>query len=222
MEIKGDAKRGLRLVAEGFDNNEALITDLHKTLALRHAFLGHAMLEIEVDDLALTSDLLASIAQTFEPYPNLMLGGVVRGNHRPDPIPLTRRLEPALVIRHTLRSGQHQFHAGDLIVVGDVNPGATVAAAGDILVFGRLRGTAHAGQPHDVSKAVYALTFIPQQVRIGSLLAIGEGAGKDPEFAHVEDGHVLVEAWTDVRLPESVVSDDNKHRGSRAAHPSSS
>ena len=221
MEIKGDTKRGLRLIAEGFETSEELIADLETTLARRHSFLGHAVLDVQIHGLALTPELLSQIASVFERYPALSLSGVVRDPRRPEPIPLARRLEPALVIRHTIRSGQHQFHQGDLIIIGDVNPGATVAAAGDILVFGRLRGNAHAGQPQDLTKGVYALTFTPTQVRIGPLLAIGEGAGSDPEFAHVENGQVVVEAWNDVKLPD-VVTQANKVRHSPIAHPSSS
>jgi septum site-determining protein MinC len=221
MEIKGDSKRGLRLVAEGFANELDLISDLETTLKQRRAFLGSAALDVQIQDLPLTSDLVTKIAAVFDQYPELSLSGILRDTPRPEPIPLARRLEPALVIRHTLRSGQHQYHQGDLIIIGDVNPGATVAAAGDILIFGRLRGNAHAGQPQDLSKGVYALTFTPTQVRIGPLLAIGESSGREPEFAHVESGQVVVEPWSDVRLPD-VVTEDSKSRSPKVAHPSSS
>ncbi len=221
MEIKGDTKRGLRLVAEGFANEQDLISDLETTLARRHAFLTGAVLDVQINDFPLSPDLLSQVAGAFSRYPDLSLNGIVRDPRRPDPIPLARRSEPTLVVRHTLRSGQHQFHQGDLIIIGDVNPGATVAATGDILVFGRLRGNAHAGQPQDVSKSVYALTFTPAQVRIGSLLAIGESSSHDPEFAHVENGQVVVEAWTDVKLPD-VVTEEGRPRRAKVAHPSSS
>jgi septum site-determining protein MinC len=46
--------------------------------------------------------------------------------------------------RGTLRSGDHLTAQGHLLVLGDVNPGARVTAGGDVLVWGRLRGSAHA------------------------------------------------------------------------------
>lgn len=222
MEIKGDTRRGLRLIAEGFDSEADLVRDLEDTLRRRHGFLTGAVLDIQIHEMPLSPHLLSQIATVFERYPELSLNGVLRDPRLPEPIPLARRLEPALVIRHTLRSGQQQFHQGDLIIIGDVNPGATVAAAGDILIFGRLRGNAHAGQPQDHSKAVYALTFTPTQVRIGALLAIGESAGQAPELARVENDQVIVEPWTDVRLPEVVTEDGGKSRHSKLAGPSSS
>ena len=36
---------------------------------------------------------------------------------------------------------------GDLVILGDVNPGADISATGDIVVYGALRGVAHAGSP---------------------------------------------------------------------------
>ncbi len=219
MEIKGDIKRGLRLIARGFDDEAALLKDLEQTLTERESFLRDAVIEVEVADFPLSPNLLFQIAGAFDHHPNLGLAGVVRKEARPEPIPLARRLDPPLVIRHTLRSGQHQYHQGDLIVIGDVNPGATLTAAGDIMVFGRLRGSAHAGHPQDLAKGVYALAFTPTQVRIGTLLAIGETSGRDPEYAHVDNGRVVVEVWKDLTLPE-VVTQETKHRRSHLANPS--
>ncbi|MFY9861964.1 MAG: septum site-determining protein MinC, partial [Candidatus Cybelea sp.] len=52
---------------------------------------------------------------------------------------------PTLYHASTLRGGQVLHHNGNIVVVGDVNPGAELIATGDILVFGRLGGIAHAG-----------------------------------------------------------------------------
>lgn len=218
MELKGDAKRGLRLVAAGFADEDDLIADLVSTLALRETFLAGATVELGIRNLALTPGLLARIGDAFDRFPSVTLGGVIREPDRAQPIPLARRLDPPLVVRHTLRSGQHQAHSGDLIIVGDVNPGATVSAAGDILVFGRLRGNAHAGQPNDLQKAIYALTFTPGQIRIGSVVAIGESSGSEPEYAHIDGGQIVVEPWKDVALPETAASDP-RHRRPSLANP---
>ncbi|WP_448379851.1 septum site-determining protein MinC, partial [Gloeomargarita sp.] len=52
---------------------------------------------------------------------------------------------PALYVNHAVRSGVEVRHPGTVVVVGDVNPGGCVVADGDIVVWGRLRGVAHAG-----------------------------------------------------------------------------
>ncbi|MDP9025349.1 MAG: hypothetical protein M3N13_08250, partial [Candidatus Eremiobacteraeota bacterium] len=42
----------------------------------------------------------------------------------------------------TLRGGQSLHHIGNIVVVGDVNPGTELIASGDVAVFGRLLGVA--------------------------------------------------------------------------------
>lgn len=95
----------------------------------------------------------------------------------------------------TLRGGQTLHHVGNLVVVGDVNPGAEVVATGDILVFGRLAGVAHAGAQGDESAHVYALELRPVQLRIASCIA-AEDETKDahahPEVAFITDAHITV------------------------------
>ena len=57
----------------------------------------------------------------------------------------------AVLLKNTLRSGRVIRHVGHVIVIGDVNPGAQIIAGGDVIIWGRLRGTVHAGgAPHAV------------------------------------------------------------------------
>ena len=49
------------------------------------------------------------------------------------------------VHRGTVRAGEHLEVDGAVLVLGDVNPGARISARGDVLIWGRLRGIAHAG-----------------------------------------------------------------------------
>ncbi|MBV8151824.1 MAG: hypothetical protein JOY59_09720 [Candidatus Eremiobacteraeota bacterium] len=76
--------------------------------------------------------------------------------------------------RGTLRGGQSLANVGHIVVVGDVNPGAELLAGGDIVVFGVLRGVAHAGAQGDRSARVYALAFEPTQLRIADAIAAGD------------------------------------------------
>lgn len=75
--------------------------------------------------------------------------------------------DETLLIRKTIRSGQSIDHPGNLVIMGDVNPGAEVKAGGDILIFGALRGIAHAGRNSGYEiPSVSALKFEPTQIRI--------------------------------------------------------
>jgi len=48
-------------------------------------------------------------------------------------------------LRKTIRSGQSINYPGNVVIIGDVNPGAEIYAAGNIIVMGTLRGIVHAG-----------------------------------------------------------------------------
>jgi septum site-determining protein MinC len=96
----------------------------------------------------------------------------------------------------TLRGGQVLHHSGNIVVVGDVNPGAELIATGDILVFGRLGGIAHAGAQGDGSARIYALDLSPTQLRIATFIAAdAESKRSRPavaEAALVRDGRITI------------------------------
>jgi septum site-determining protein MinC len=95
----------------------------------------------------------------------------------------------------TLRGGQALHHAGNIVVVGDVNPGTELVATGDIVVFGRLLGVAHAGAQGDSEAKVYALQLHATQLRIASVIAVDEEHARtssEPEVAFVRDGRIAI------------------------------
>lgn len=97
----------------------------------------------------------------------------------------------------TLRGGQALHNPGNIVVVGDVNPGAELVAGGDIVVFGRLAGVAHAGAKGDGTARVYALQLVPTQLRIATSIAAGDAArpaAVQPEAAYVHDGRIAIVA----------------------------
>ena len=78
---------------------------------------------------------------------------------------------PTLYLRKTIRSGQSISSDGNIVVVGDVNPGAEVIAKGDITVWGILGGIAHAGSDGNNYARIRALKLNPVQIRIGEIFA---------------------------------------------------
>ncbi len=79
--------------------------------------------------------------------------------------------EEPLYLSTTLRSGTEIRHPGNIIVVGDLNPGATLIAGGDILIWGCLRGVASAGSFGNRKSIVMALKMNATQLRIADLVA---------------------------------------------------
>lgn len=85
--------------------------------------------------------------------------------------PAAQPLADPLYLETTLRSGVEIRHPGNVIIVGDVNPGGAVIADGDILVWGRLRGIAQAGANGNARCIIMALQMEPTQIRIADFVA---------------------------------------------------
>ncbi len=112
-----------------------------------------------------------------------------------------------LMLTGRVRSGQKINARKHLLLLGDVNPGGEVVAGGDIIILGNLRGIAWAGQSGNEDSIILAFDFRPTQVQIAGYVAAGtsEASGKNPEFAHVENGTIIVEDYIEAnpfgRLP---------------------
>ena len=83
----------------------------------------------------------------------------------------------------TLRSGDYLHSDRSILVYGDVNPGATVTACGDILVWGRLRGVAHAGAEGIHSSSDHCAATSPSSLRIADAVARGPDDLPQPGLA---------------------------------------
>jgi septum site-determining protein MinC len=107
--------------------------------------------------------------------------------------------DQTVLVERTLRSGQSVFYAGNVVILGDVNPGAQVTATGDVIVVGSLRGTVHAGAGGSEKAMVVAFRFEPTQLRIADHIARppeGMISTGQPEVARIKDGLVTIEAYS--------------------------
>lgn len=111
-----------------------------------------------------------------------------------------------LTIPGTVRSGAVVRFAGDIQVFGDVNPGAQLIAGGNVLVFGALKGLAHAGARGDLSAVILAFDMRPTQLRIGKVIQLPssppEQVGRHvaPEIAWLSGNSIVIEPYRG-RLP---------------------
>lgn len=78
---------------------------------------------------------------------------------------------PTLYIQRNIRSGQSIKSDGNLVIIGDVNPGAEIIAKGDITVWGVLGGIAHTGSEGDLYTKIRALKMNAIQLRIADIFA---------------------------------------------------
>ena len=106
--------------------------------------------------------------------------------------------QPTGVMFHqgTLRSGDYLQSDRSILIYGDVNPGATVSSSGDILIWGRLRGVAHAGADGSTQARIIALQLRPLQLRIADAVARGPDDLPQPglaEQASLREGVIRID-----------------------------
>lgn len=90
-----------------------------------------------------------------------------------------------------VRSGQVLEVVGDLLLVGDVNPGGTVRAGGNIFIMGALKGVAHAGFTGKRESVIVASFMTPSQLRISDCIS------RAPDHYELEEHHHMECAYID-------------------------
>lgn len=98
-------------------------------------------------------------------------------------------------IRGSLRSGRKVEFEGSVVILGDVNAGAEVIAAENVVVVGILRGMAHAGAKGNKTAIIAAAKIESPQIRISNIVKEIE---KDEEtqiktYAYVNDEKIILE-----------------------------
>lgn len=106
----------------------------------------------------------------------------------------------ALYLEMTIRSGVEIRHPGTVILLGDINPGGIVVADGDILVWGRMRGIAHAGAAGNRECLIMALQMEPTQLRIAD--AVARAPEKSPTQFYPEVAHITTQGIRIVRTTD--------------------
>ncbi len=106
------------------------------------------------------------------------------------------------MLKKTIRSGQRIEFDGNLLIMGDVNPGAEVVANGDIIVLGKVRGTIHAGASGNTEAKIVAFLLEPLQIRIANIISRAPEKGKTrrstsegPEVAKIKNNLIIVEKY---------------------------
>jgi len=221
VAIKG-IKDGLLISLAPTEEWPAIVNDLASRIDEQSAFFAGARITLDVGARPVRKDELSSIKAMLERR-GLTLSLVtsessttidsasaldLRANRvnsaeaeDPEAMPSISPEEDVttgVMIRRTLRSGRTIHSQGHVVVYGDVNPGAEIIAAGDIIIWGRLRGNVHAGANGDETSVVCALDMIPTQLRIAGFIAVSPNDKRHkprPEIALIREHQIVVEGW---------------------------
>jgi septum site-determining protein MinC len=102
-----------------------------------------------------------------------------------------------VTVARIIRSGQVLEVPGDLLLIGDVNPGGTVIAGGNIFIMGALKGIAHAGVLGNDQAVIAASSMQPSQLRIHDCINRSPDKAqnndkREMECAYIDDNHQII------------------------------
>lgn len=194
--IKG-VKEGLVFLLDDKCEFSALLDELQYKLEKTHQQLLTGPLvhvQVKLGSRQVTDEDKDRIKNVIRAQGNLMVQSVesdvqqqTQQGNKPDPKVLTS----------IIRSGQTYEHDGDILLVGDLNPGGTLLCTGDIYVLGALRGVAHAGTGGRTDVIIAASLLRPTQLRIADVISrppeewmTGDSA---MEFAFLSDGRMQID-----------------------------
>jgi len=196
------AKDGIVLSLDPEANFKRIKDALRDHVESATNFYAGADLYINIAESSFKIDQLneiVNIARGYKDVKNIIFTSDVINRETTDTLEISNEGETYLINR-TLRSGQKIKKAGNVVIIGDINPGAEVVAGGDIVVFGKIRGVVHAGAGGSDKASVTALKLDPTQLRISKKIARppeenSKNKKLKPERAFIQEGNIMVEKF---------------------------
>jgi septum site-determining protein MinC len=198
VTIKG-TKDGLVFFMDDTCSFDELLTDLREKIEFSHQqILSGPLIRVSVKlgKRYCTPEQQEEITQIIRQKGNLVIQ-VIESDVITREEAFAERLKSHFSVQvRTVRSGQVLEYDGDLLLLGDVNPGGTIRCTGNIYVMGHLRGYAHAGISGNTEVIIAAAVMNPTQLRIAHIVSKpGEEWAKNSEgteFAYLENETMLV------------------------------
>jgi septum site-determining protein MinC len=171
VTIKG-IKEGLLFMLDEAAPLEEVIKELTHKLEHTHShFLNGPIVHVHVrlGKRPAEDGTKEALKEAFAFHGNLLIQSIQSDLEPTSPVSL---VTPSMkTISGIVRSGQTLYHDGDLLFIGDVNPGGTITSTGHILVLGSLRGLAHAGMEGNQEAVIAASHLRPTQLRIAGVVS---------------------------------------------------
>jgi len=101
-------------------------------------------------------------------------------------------------IRKTVRGRECISYQGNIVIIGDINSGAEVYAAGNVIVLGHIKGKVSAGANGNTKAVIAAFLLQPEILKIANVIAMSPDdieKPRYPELAKIKDGAIIVEPY---------------------------
>ncbi|PGT80614.1 MULTISPECIES: septum site-determining protein MinC [Bacillaceae] len=200
VTIKG-TKDGLTLHLDDSCSFDQLLQELEEMLSLKqYVQQGGPVIgvNVKVGNRFIDKNQREKLESVIKQKRNLLVESIDSNVMTKDEALRLKRETEIVSITKIVRSGQVLKVNGDLLLIGDVNPGGTVSATGNIFVLGALRGIAHAGVNGNQQAVIAASIMKPTQLRIGEVINRAPdhipNEGNEMECAYInEDEEMVIE-----------------------------
>ncbi|WP_409270800.1 septum site-determining protein MinC [Neobacillus sp. SCS-31] len=197
--IKG-TKDGITLFLDDLCSYDDLKRELVEKLSSQKPRNGESTLlhvKVNTGNRYLTAVQKDELVELISQKKNLVVDAVDSNVLTKEEAEERRQAESVTMVSKMIRSGQVLEVPGDLLLVGDVNPGGVVMAGGNIFIMGILKGIAHAGCYGNRDAVIAASAMKPSQLRISHYLtSVPETAGNDSqremECAYINEMNEIV------------------------------
>ncbi|WP_062104558.1 septum site-determining protein MinC [Bacillus niameyensis] len=191
--IKG-TKNGLSLQLNDQCSYEALLLELKDKLSeLQGVDVDSPLISVRIltGNRFLTNEQQEQLKESIRNMKNLVVDEIVSNVIPKEEAQRLIDEQEVTSIATIVRSGQILEVPGDLLLVGDVNPGGTVRAVGNIFIMGALKGIAHAGFSGRSDAVIVASFMTPSQLRIADSIS------RAPDHYDQEGQHQMECAYID-------------------------
>ncbi|NMD70551.1 septum site-determining protein MinC [Bacillus sp. DNRA2] len=147
--------------------------------------------KVQVGNRYLTDEMHEEIKEIIRKKKNLVVDEIVTSVMTIEEAARIKAESEIVSVARIIRSGQVLEVPGDLLLLGDVNPGGTVKAGGNIFIMGTLKGIAHAGCYGDDQAVISAAVMNPSQLWISDCI------NRAPDHAADSDKKMLECAFID-------------------------
>lgn len=194
VRIKG-IKDGLIFLLDDKCPFEDLLSELRYKLEHSHQNILTGPIvhvDIKLGNRIVTDEDKEAVLEILKGQGNLLIRSI-----EALPAPGSEDKDALFLISGILRSGQVLHHNGNLLYLGDVNPGGTITCTGDIYILGSLRGMAHAGVEGNEEAIIAASLMAPTQLRIADIISRPpdewETRESTMEFAYLSNGAMQID-----------------------------
>lgn len=146
--------------------------------------------KVQVGNRYLTKEQEEELKELIRQKKNLVVDSITTNVITKEEAAKLKEETEIVSIAKIIRSGQVLHVPGDLLLVGDVNPGGTVIAGGNIYIMGTLRGVAHAGFHGNKEAIIAASVMSPSQLRIAACITRAPDHVQDQEKRDMECAYI--------------------------------